>query len=107
MNSSLRNPFQRASRLHHSPSRAQNGERSRSLQPELQRSKAPEKEADGFTKLGDKIAELVGAGSRSIHQAMRDVVASISSLYQHAAQGMILSQKNKVRTNDRFAQTSQ
>ena len=55
----------------------------------MQRNKVPEKEVDEFTKLGDKISELVemmGIGRSSIHQAMRDLVASIVSLYQQAAE---------------------
>ena len=58
----------------------------------------------------DKVAELVdttGGGRRPLYQAMRDVVASIALLYQHAAKDLILSQENKVRTNDRSTQTIQ
>ena len=76
------NPFRRQSRLLHSPPLRQNGERSRTSPPELQSNKVPEKEVDAFTKLRDKISELVemiGGRRRSIHQAMRDLMASISA----------------------------
>ena len=51
-------PFRRASRLLHSPPLEQN-ETSHSSPQELQRSKAPEKEVNDFTKLGDRISELL------------------------------------------------
>ena len=103
------NPFGRVSRLLHSLPLKQNGEGSRSSLPDLQRNKVPEKEVDNFIKLGDIISELVemmGGGRRPIHQAMRDLVASISSLYQQAGKDKDEEQKQKVRTNDRSPQTT-
>ena len=76
------NPIGRASRLLHFLPLKQNDERFRSSPSQLQKNKVPEKDVDDFTKLGDKISELVemmGGGKRSIHQAMRDLVSSTSS----------------------------
>ena len=60
--------------------------------------------------MGDKIVELVetmGGSRRSIYQAMRDEIASISPLHQHVPKDIILCQEDKVSTNDRSTQTTQ
>ena len=100
----LLNSFRRFPRLLHSLPLTQNGERSCLSPPELQGSKAPEKETYDFTKLGERISKLVkmmGGGRRSIHQAMRDLIASMSSLYQQAAKDKVAEKKFKGRMNVR------
>ena len=49
---------------------------------------------------------MMGGRRSSIYQAMRDLVASISSPYQQAAKDKVAEQKQRVRADDRSTQTS-